>query len=553
MSPRLIGAVLASVAAILLVVSMATSALWAGHPSVNGREIEKKTVYIGLIGGQGCNTGGDGTCEDLTLSTAFATVSFIQLGTSSLFVLVSLLLAITGFVGARSRKSLGKVAIAVALLCVAVVLAQILIGPNIQTNHDVAIPIGYGMYLFLAAIVAVVLGGVLTPKEDPPLTLRAPRQPALPAPAMALVHPQQPQIDVLALLQDESRPAPPSPGGMLPGPAGPLGAGTGPAAPMFGPTPQHRPLFEQQPPFVAPGSPFATPPRPNTASPPPMLGANRADTAQDPVMPAPPPVAPPPPNARTKAASVAPPPRVKAPSIPPPPGGKKLPAPGFTLRGPTAVGMAVQVPLGTDPGQRTVPAGPSAIAQSAALPAGSPMQAFTGASEPSEEIATRAVHKEPDVMVGSPISVGDSTDTNRNLPEAERTDVNARPVTDDGEEAATVFRKKEATPPPMPAPPPVVARISQPRLPTDDGEEAATVARPKQDPEDLVTDPSAARVSAKSMPKIPLTTAPEALPPPKEEKTAHGGPQPACPQCEAPMNWVEEHLRFYCKSCRMYF
>ena len=59
--------------------------------------------------------------------------------------------------------------------------------------------------------------------------------------------------------------------------------------------------------------------------------------------------------------------------------------------------------------------------------------------------------------------------------------------------------------------------------------------------------------SAKSMPKIPITTASESLPPPKEEKTAHGGPSPACPQCEAPMSWVEEHLRFYCKSCRMYF
>jgi hypothetical protein len=587
MSPRLIGAVLASVAAILLVVSMATSALWAGHPSVNGREIEKKTVYIGLIGGQGCNTGGDGTCEDLPLSTAFTTVSFIQLGTSSLFVLVSLLLAITGFTGARSRKSIGKAAIAVALLCVAVVLAQILIGPNIQTNHHVSVPIGYGMYLFLAAIVTVVLGGLLAPKEDAPLSLRAPRQSALPAPA-PVPHPQQPQIDVLALLQDEQRPAaPPSPGGMLPGPAGPLGAGTGPAAPMFGAAPQLRPLYEQQqppfvapgqqppppfvaqqpfassgqqppPPFVAPGGPFATPmpPRPNTPSSPPMFGANRADTAQDPVMPAPPPAAPPPPAARAKAASVAPPPRAKAPSIPPP-GGKKLPAPGFSLRGPTAIGMAVQVPLGTDPGQKTVPAGPSALSQSPngpKLPPGSPMQAFTGATEPSEEVATRAVHKEPDLMVGSPISVGDSTDTDRKLPEAERTDVNAQPIVDDGEEAATVFRgKKEATPAPTPAPPPVVARISQPRLPTDDGEEAATVARPKQDPEDLVTDPQQARASAKSMPKIPLSTASEALPPPKEEKTAHGGPQPACPQCEAPMNWVEEHLRFYCKSCRMYF
>ncbi len=539
MSPRLIGAVLAAVAATLLVVSMAASALWAGHPSVDGREIEKKTVYIGLLGGQGCNTGGDGTCEDLRLSSAFTTVSFVQLGTSSLFVLVALLLAITSFTKARSRKTLGKVAIAVALLCVGVIAAQFIIGPKIETNHEVTIPIGYSMYLFLGAIVAVVLGGVLAPKEDPPMSLRAPRQSApLPQPAPEpQAQPQQPQlppqppapIDVLALLQDDaSRPAaPPSPGGMLPGPAGPLGAGTAPQPPLFGAAPQLRPLYEQPP------APF--PPRPHPPSMPPMF-ANRADTTQDAAIPAPPPVAPPPAAARAKAASVAPPPRAKAPSIPPPP-NKKLPAPGFSMRSPTSIGV-VPVPVGTDPGQRTVPAGPSALAQAAPqLPPNSPMQVFTGGSEPSEEVATRAIPKEPDVMVGSPISVGDSTDAERKLPEAESTDVNARPLTEDGEELATVLKE------PAPAP----------RLPTEDGEDAATTARPKQDPEDLVTDPQQARASAKSMPKIPLSTASEALPPPKDEKATHAGPQPACPQCEAPMNWVEEHLRFYCKSCRMYF
>jgi hypothetical protein len=52
---------------------------------------------------------------------------------------------------------------------------------------------------------------------------------------------------------------------------------------------------------------------------------------------------------------------------------------------------------------------------------------------------------------------------------------------------------------------------------------------------------------------IPLSTAPTSLPPPKQVENAPTGPRPACPQCEAPMAWVEEHLRFYCKQCRMYF
>ena len=54
------------------------------------------------------------------------------------------------------------------------------------------------------------------------------------------------------------------------------------------------------------------------------------------------------------------------------------------------------------------------------------------------------------------------------------------------------------------------------------------------------------------MPKLPISTAPDSLPPPKDTKQ-QTGPSPACPQCESPMAWVEEHLRFYCKSCRMYF
>ncbi|HET9625281.1 MAG TPA: hypothetical protein VFP84_28130 [Kofleriaceae bacterium] len=53
-------------------------------------------------------------------------------------------------------------------------------------------------------------------------------------------------------------------------------------------------------------------------------------------------------------------------------------------------------------------------------------------------------------------------------------------------------------------------------------------------------------------PKLPISTAPDSLPPPKDTKQ-QSGPSPACPQCESPMAWVEEHLRFYCKSCRMYF
>jgi len=63
------------------------------------------------------------------------------------------------------------------------------------------------------------------------------------------------------------------------------------------------------------------------------------------------------------------------------------------------------------------------------------------------------------------------------------------------------------------------------------------------------------QLSAERPAQVPVSTAPTSLPPPKNlnVETMPSGPTPACPQCEAPMAWVEEHLRFYCKSCRMYF
>jgi hypothetical protein len=63
----------------------------------------------------------------------------------------------------------------------------------------------------------------------------------------------------------------------------------------------------------------------------------------------------------------------------------------------------------------------------------------------------------------------------------------------------------------------------------------------------------AAAAASAVAPKVPISTAPSSLPPPSEKQSATSGPSPACPQCEAPMAWVEAHLRFYCKSCKMYF
>ncbi|MBV8759392.1 MAG: hypothetical protein JO257_19040, partial [Deltaproteobacteria bacterium] len=78
----------------------------------------------------------------------------------------------------------------------------------------------------------------------------------------------------------------------------------------------------------------------------------------------------------------------------------------------------------------------------------------------------------------------------------------------------------------------------------------AATAKPAEKTPEKTAEKAAEKPSA---PKVPISTAPASLPPPKSAAIPASGPTPACPQCEAPMAWVEEHLRFYCKSCRMYF
>lgn len=90
--------------------------------------------------------------------------------------------------------------------------------------------------------------------------------------------------------------------------------------------------------------------------------------------------------------------------------------------------------------------------------------------------------------------------------------------------------------------------------PSDSDILTSAVARPSAT--EVHADPAPAATTSVPAPaavKIPVSTAPDSLPPPTAQQAATTGPSPACPQCEAPMAWVEEHLRFYCKSCRMYF
>ena len=198
-----------------------------------------------------------------------------------------------------------------------------------------------------------------------------------------------------------------------------------------------------------------------------------------------------------------------------------------------------------------------------------PMRADTDPSDQLEtmdrDAMTVARDGVPAVSIGRPltdVSIGDSTDASVVLPDSaaaeESTDIGSVPIEprDSASEIQTSMQRKLTASELLRT----VARESQ--------SEIETIAREKVDLSiGDSTSPGilaeAGRRSAKEIrdlgeaPTVParigISTASQSLPPPKKAEVPTSGPTPACPQCEAPMAWVEEHLRFYCKSCRMYF
>jgi hypothetical protein len=99
-----------------------------------------------------------------------------------------------------------------------------------------------------------------------------------------------------------------------------------------------------------------------------------------------------------------------------------------------------------------------------------------------------------------------------------------------------------STSPSMGPPPPPPPRPAAPR--------AAPLSVPPPSPPPRPAPPTAPPRAARPSAPVP-STAPADLPPPAPGLVA-SGPVPACPHCESPTLWVDEHLRFYCRTCRLY-
>jgi hypothetical protein len=127
----------------------------------------------------------------------------------------------------------------------------------------------------------------------------------------------------------------------------------------------------------------------------------------------------------------------------------------------------------------------------------------------------------------------------------------------DSNEGATVKLGEPSTRAPEPgSTKPSEAAVRQPEGKSAVAKELAaanTTAPVRPTPPPRASEPRSPDPTRSTGPNVPISTAPSSLPPPKQAPQVTSGPTPACPQCEAPMAWVEEHLRFYCASCRMYF
>ena len=141
MPTRALGALLAAVAAALFVVSIVTSAWWEGHPRVDGHVFTAKDVHIGLLGGEGCNTGGAGACQSLELGPTFTIAGYGELGAIGLATMLALLVAGAAWRVSDGRKRVAKAALAVTALATVGALALLALGPQIKSSQKIKTPI----------------------------------------------------------------------------------------------------------------------------------------------------------------------------------------------------------------------------------------------------------------------------------------------------------------------------------------------------------------------------------------------------------------------------
>ncbi len=530
MAARVTSALLALAAAALLVFALATHSWWSGHPTINGQSRHLQEVHIGLLGGELCNTGGDGTCKAMPLASTFTSTGMLAVIALGVLITAVLVMALLTLIHSDKRRLLAKVGFAAFGASAIVVVALILIGPSLSIAQQATFPFGTGVYWFGLGGTLAVVAGVLARRTPAPLRLRS-----APFTVTAYVAPA-PQAAIASFAPDPvhatlappppppSRPAPappPPPPPLAAPPAMPRPVGVPPAPP-----PISRPLAIPAAPPSPPSHPFAAP-----GSALPALPALRAKTLPPPV--------------RGKAASIAPligaaprpatalpapipgvrnPPRMPTPTGAPPP---RIPSPtglpplGPRAATPTRPPLRGAVPLPARTAPISVPPPPAIPQPPLRLESEPPARDSARDSFDAAATAEQAGTEHTD-LTAAQLAVGDHTTPSL--------DLEPSPFSDEGTEAEV--------------PVPSVTDALPGSL------ESSVIEPPRRS---SVTTTDVVPTLAHAAPSATMSTASPELEPPSDAQSESVGPSPACPQCEAPMAWVEAHLRFFCRHCKMYF
>jgi hypothetical protein len=565
MASRAVGALLGLAAVILFAVSIASPkvtpklpAWWDGHPSVEGKTYDRMDVHVGLLGASRCFDG-DQNCTDLEIDSTFQAIGYGELGLAGVTLLVAILLTVSIWRVGDRRKGVAKLALVVGMLCAAGTAVLVLVGPDLHATDRgrslaIEVPIGLGLMLFWGALAAMGAASVVA--------LRLEREPLRLKPSLVRMASEQP-------------PGPES----LPMMSAPLSPSNG--NPLFEGAPQLRPLYDVQ--GAAPVAPHvqmpsrAPTPLPRDSmralagldTPPaaqPLAGRSALEhsaaprSASDrpdsgPIEPPPPPMRPAEPPMRPSE----PPPPLRVPTIPDGPLRPKTMPPARGKLPPVAPPPpAFAPPRASQPkiGRKTPLAGDKAIPEKV----------------PEKKTIAHAIPPPPtsdDMPAPAKLAAKDArlrTDVDPRLETGMReTDAITAVEVDAEAKAAFVALERQRQLATRHA-----AETAQMIEGSDTGVEVGLPPPPTGDVGDhtdqLASEPPRADSLSERAPTtnteearptnvmpVAISTAPQSLPPPKAAPTTPTGPTPACPQCEAPMAWVEEHLRFYCKQCRMYF
>ena len=543
MTPRVIGAACALLAALAFAIALVGGAApkllpgwWDGHPRIEGRVFERKDLHIGLVEAHGCNRGEEIRCQPLQIKTLRTSIGYLELIALALLAATAVALMRSLWAVGDLRKNLGKAVLvetAVAVVGGALILA---LGPAINATQRFEVPVGFGMLALWGGVAFATVSGFIAMRLEPePLRLKSTQPRHLTAQPKPSFDPPRPvserdrEQDPMVSTEAPTLPRVSGPPITVPPPIPPARKGTpvagaavhsaAPTATSANPIPQVGPkeAAVSATADLAPATGPTAAPNGSTGTPATTAGAGGADPAQ--------------PFGR----GAVPPPLS---SIPFWSGAK----PPVSATAPTVIAPAPPVlpqpPKLPNPQDLGAPHYPTIIH---AMP-----------PPPTAAVQPETPHPPPESQAAAAIHGGSEIQSESSAPQVV---VSATAVA--GELAAPADAPQRARPATIqPTAPPV-----DPTSPPDAPQRArpATI-QPTAPPVDLTSppdDPQRARpatIQPTAPPvDVPISTAPPSLPPPKKAVGATTGPAPSCPQCESAMDWVDEHLRFYCAGCRMYF